>query len=76
MQDQSGRSKVFRTGIIGSVLFALLTLQGCLTYSSYQSASIVERGHPHATVGITRMATAPFDANSLHENSFVHANRA
>jgi hypothetical protein len=54
MQDRSGRSKTFRTGIIGSTLFAFLTLQGCLTYSSFQSARIVERGLPHATLGISR----------------------
>ena len=54
MQDRSGRSKTFRAGIIGSTLFAFLTLQGCLTYFPFQSARIVERGLPHATLGISR----------------------
>ena len=61
MQDRSGRSNTFRTGIIGSTLFAFLTLQGCLTYSSYQSARIVERGRPHATLGISRSGILDLD---------------
>ena len=54
MRDRSGDSKAVRTGMISAALFTFLTLQGCLTYSSYQSARIVERGHPHATLGISR----------------------
>lgn len=54
MWNRSGDSKAVRTGMISAALFTFLTLQGCLTYSSYQSARIVERGHPHATLGISR----------------------
>lgn len=66
MQHRSGRSRTFRTGIIGSTLFALLTLQGCLTYSSRQSARIVERGHPHATLGISRSVILEEDASEVN----------
>ncbi len=66
MQDRSGGSTAVRTGIIGAALFALLTLQGCLTYSSYQSARIVERGHPHATLGISRSVILEEDASDVN----------
>ncbi len=54
MRERSGCPGVVRPGIICVLLFALYTSQGCLTYSSFQSARIVERGHPHSTVGISR----------------------
>ncbi len=54
MRDLSGPSVVVRTGITAALLFTVFSSQGCLTYSSYQSARIVERGYPHAVVGITR----------------------
>jgi hypothetical protein len=54
MRDRSAGSKVFRAITATTALLALLSLQGCLTYSSFQSARIVERGHPHATLGISR----------------------
>lgn len=54
MRNRSGCSTAVRTGIFGAALFTLLTMQGCLTYSSFQSARIVERGYPHATLGISR----------------------
>jgi len=41
-------------GGAGAALLMLLAMQGCLTYSSYQSASIVERGEMHATLGVSR----------------------
>ena len=54
MQDRSRISRNGHTRRVIPALLALLLTQGCLTYSSYQSARIVERGNPHATVGITR----------------------
>ena len=54
MQDLSGISRSCHFRRVVPALLALLLTQGCLTYSSYQSARIVERGKPHATVGITR----------------------
>lgn len=63
-----GLSRISRNGHFSRVLPALLALlftQGCLTYSSYQSARIVERGKPHATVGITRSVFPGAEKNNL-----------
>jgi hypothetical protein len=59
---------VVRTGIIAALLFTLFSSEGCLTYSSYQSARIVERGHPHATVGISRSVSLDTDEHDSEVN--------
>jgi hypothetical protein len=56
MRGLACNGKVARAFSIVVILFTLPILQGCLTYSSYQSARIVERGYPHATVGVSRSA--------------------
>jgi hypothetical protein len=57
---------MFRAACTVSFIFALFTSQGCLTYSSYQSARIVERGHPHATIGISRSVSLDEDDNEVN----------
>ena len=61
MRNRPVFSAAVRTGIIGALLFVFFTSQGCLTYSSFQSARIVERGHPHATLGISRSGILDLD---------------
>jgi hypothetical protein len=39
--------------MIGATILATFTSHGCLTYSSYQSARIVERGRQQATIGLS-----------------------
>lgn len=46
------RSKISRA--ISATLLVLLLMQGCLAYSSFQSARIIEKERPHSTVGISR----------------------
>ncbi len=68
MRDRPVFSTVVWTGIICAVLFAFFTLHGCLTYSSYQSARIVERGYPHATLGISRSIILDSDEDDIEVN--------
>ncbi len=42
-----------RLGAAGKLLLALLAAPGCFTYSSYQSARIVERGEPQVTFAVS-----------------------
>ena len=46
---------------ISASLLVLFLMQGCLAYSSFQSARIIEKGRPHSMVGASRTLGTEMD---------------
>ena len=65
MRDRLRGMDGARTLILGAAFLTALFSQGCLTYSSYQSARIVERGSPSATLGITQSQLLGEDSGGI-----------